>query len=277
LCRWLDSIDTIPSLRELAQKAGRSPHHLHRVFKAQTGLTPRAYALARRSQRLRAELQGDATVTDAAYGAGFGSSGRFYAAAPAVLGMTPREYRSGGHGRAIRFAVGECSLGAILVACSDLGVCAIALGDDPDRLVRELQDQFPRAALTGGDAAFDELVAKVIGLVEAPHTGVDLPIDLRGTVFQQRVWQALRKIPAGTALSYSELSRLIGAPQSVRAVAHACAANRLAVAIPCHRVVRLDGSVSGYRWGVERKRELLRREAGAHSHSIVAGGLPEMS
>jgi AraC family transcriptional regulator of adaptative response/methylated-DNA-[protein]-cysteine methyltransferase len=180
-----------------------------------------------------------------------------------VLGMTPTRYRAGGASLPIRFAVGECSLGSILVAASERGVCAIFIGDDPNGLARDLQDRFPRARLIGGDAEFEHLVAKVVGFVEAPAVGLELPLDVRGTAFQQRVWQALRKIPAGKTASYTQIARRIGAPNSVRAVAGACAANALAVAIPCHRVVRHDGALSGYRWGVERKRALLEREAQA--------------
>ena len=175
--------------------------------------------------------------------------------------MTPRRYREGGADAEIRFAIGECSLGSILVAMSTRGVCAILLGDDPDALARDLQARFPRANLIGGDAEFEAVVARVVGFVEAPGFGLDLPLDVRGTAFQQRVWQALRDVPAGSTVSYTEIARRLGAPTSVRAVAHACAANALAVAIPCHRVVRMDGGLSGYRWGVERKRALLEREA----------------
>ena len=177
--------------------------------------------------------------------------------------MTPTDFRAGGANTAIHFAIGECSLGSILVARSDKGICAILLGDDPDALVRDLQDRFPRATLIGGDAGFEDLVAKVVGFVEAPTVGLDLPLDVRGTAFQQRVWQALQEIPAGATASYADIARRIGSPKAVRAVAQACASNRLAVAIPCHRVVRTDGAVSGYRWGVERKRALLEREAAA--------------
>jgi AraC family transcriptional regulator of adaptative response/methylated-DNA-[protein]-cysteine methyltransferase len=166
-------------------------------------------------------------------------------------------------GAEIRFAVGECSLGSILVARSGRGVCAILLGHDADALARDLQDRFPRARLIGGDAGFEDLVAKVIGFVEAPGLGLDLPLDLRGTAFQQRVWQALREIPAGATVSYTDIANRIGLPKSVRAVAQACAANAIAVAIPCHRVVRNDGGLSGYRWGIERKRALLQRETAA--------------
>jgi AraC family transcriptional regulator, regulatory protein of adaptative response / methylated-DNA-[protein]-cysteine methyltransferase len=260
LCRFIESADQAPSLEALAQEAGLSVYHLHRLFKAATGLTPKAYAAAHRARRVRAELGRSDTVTEAIYGAGYNSNGRFYAQSNDVLGMTPSRYRAGGADTDIRFAIGECSLGAILVAASEIGVCAILIGDDPDALARDLQDRFPRAELIGGDTGFEQLVAKVVGLVEAPAVGLDLPLDVRGTAFQQRVWQALRDIPAGRTLSYADLARRIGAPKSVRAVAQACGANPLAVAIPCHRVVRNDGALAGYRWGVERKRTLLERE-----------------
>jgi AraC family transcriptional regulator of adaptative response/methylated-DNA-[protein]-cysteine methyltransferase len=174
--------------------------------------------------------------------------------------MTPTHYRSGGTNTEIRFAIGECSLGSILVAQSEHGICAILLGDDPEALARELQDRFPRASLIGGDDRFEQRVAKVVDFIEAPEIGLDLPLDVRGTAFQQRVWQVLCEIPAGEILSYTEIARRIGAPASVRAVAQACAANALAVAIPCHRVVRNDGRLAGYRWGVERKCALLEKE-----------------
>lgn len=238
-----------------------SPYHFHRVFKSVTGLTPKSYAVAHRARRAREKLAGGSTVTEAVFDAGFNSSGRFYESANQVLGMTPTDFRAGGANTEIRFAIGQCSLGAILVAQSRRGVCAILLGDDPEALLNDLQDRFPRATLIGGDREFEQLVARVVGFVERPELGLDLPLDIRGTAFQQRVWQALRKIPAGATRSYAEIARSIGAPGSVRAVAQACAANALAVAVPCHRVVRSDGSLSGYRWGVERKRALLARES----------------
>jgi AraC family transcriptional regulator of adaptative response/methylated-DNA-[protein]-cysteine methyltransferase len=261
LCRFIERAEQAPSLEALAAEAGLSVYHLHRVFKAATGLTPKAYAAAHRARRVRAELDRSGTVTEAIYGAGYNSNGRFYAQSNDVLGMTPSRYRAGGTDTDIRFAIGECTLGAILVAASEVGVCAILIGDDPDALARDLQDRFPRAELIGGDPGFEQLVAKVVGLVEAPGLGLDLPLDVRGTAFQQRVWQALRDIPAGRTVSYADLARRIGAPKSVRAVAQACGANALAVAIPCHRVVRNDGALAGYRWGVERKRALLERES----------------
>lgn len=261
LCRIIENAGQPPALAMLARHAGMSAYHVHRVFKTATGLTPAAYAAAHRGRRVRTALACSNTVTEAIYGAGYGSSGRFYEQSNALLGMTPTNYRSGGANTQIRFAVGQCSLGAILVAASGRGVCAILMGDDPDALARDLQDRFPRAELIGGDAEFEQLVAKVVGFVEAPALGLALPLDVRGTAFQQRVWQALRRIPAGKTVSYGELARRIGAPQAAKAVASACAANALAVAIPCHRVVRNDGGLSGYRWGVERKRALLKREA----------------
>jgi AraC family transcriptional regulator, regulatory protein of adaptative response / methylated-DNA-[protein]-cysteine methyltransferase len=262
-CRRIEEAEELPTLDALAKTLGLSAFHFHRLFKKFTGVTPKAYAAAHRSKRVRAELtSGKGTVTEAIYGAGFNSGGRFYETSNAVLGMTPSAFRSGGAGAKISFAIGQCSLGSILVACSDKGICAIFLGDDPDALARDLQDRFSKAELIGGDAAFEALIAKVVGLVEQPARAFDVPLDVQGTAFQQRVWQALRDIPAGTTESYTEIARRIGAPKSVRAVAGACAANKIAVAIPCHRVVRNDGTMSGYRWCVERKRALLKKESG---------------
>jgi AraC family transcriptional regulator of adaptative response/methylated-DNA-[protein]-cysteine methyltransferase len=226
-------------------------------------VTPKAYAAAFRANRVRRELKRTARVTDAIYEAGFNSSGRFYANSTKVLGMTPSDFRAGGQGASIRFAIGECSLGSILVAASEKGICAILLGDDPDALAHDLQDRFPKAQLIGGDREFERWMAQVVGFVEAPGVGLELPLDIRGTAFQQRVWRALSEVPAGATTSYSAIAKRVGAPKAVRAVAQACAANALAVAIPCHRVVRTDGALSGYRWGVERKRALLDREARA--------------
>jgi len=263
ICRLIDEAETPPVLARLAQAAGLSPWHFHRVFKAITGVTPKAYSDARRGVRVRQELGVSETVTEAIYDAGFNSAGRFYEQSGDLLGMTPGRYRAGGKGADIRFAIGECSLGSILVARSDIGVCAILLGDGPEPLLKELQDRFPKANLIGADSDFETLVAQVVGMVESPGLGLDLPLDIRGTAFQQRVWQALRNIPAGTRASYGQIAAQIGQPSAVRAVAGACAANALAIAIPCHRVVRNDGALSGYRWGVERKQALLEREAAA--------------
>jgi AraC family transcriptional regulator of adaptative response/methylated-DNA-[protein]-cysteine methyltransferase len=259
-CRLIETAEEAPPLAELAEKAGLSPHHFHRLFRAVTGLTPKGYADAHRARRVREALGRQESVTEAIYGAGFNASSRFYEQADAMLGMTPSDYRAGGAHAEIRFAIGQCTLGAILVARSERGVCAILMDDDPAALLRDLQDRFPRARLIGGDAEFEALVAQVVGFVEAPGIGLDLPLDLRGTAFQQRVWQALREIPPGETVSYAEIARRIGAPGAVRAVGAACGANAIAVAIPCHRVVRSDGGLSGYRWGIERKRDLLARE-----------------
>ncbi|WP_439569577.1 bifunctional DNA-binding transcriptional regulator/O6-methylguanine-DNA methyltransferase Ada [Sphingopyxis sp.] len=259
-CRLIDQAETPPSLTELACVAGFSPHYFHRVFREVTGLTPRDYAAARRAEAARRELQEAGSVTEAIYGAGFNASSRFYASAPHMLGMKPAAYRAGGAGERIRFAVGQCSLGAVLVAATEKGVCAILMGNDADALVRDLQDRFPRAELVGDDASFETTVATVIGMIERPGATTDLPLDVRGTAFQERVWRVLRQVPAGETISYAELARRVGDPSAARAVAQACGANAIAVAIPCHRVVRTDGSISGYRWGVERKHALLHRE-----------------
>jgi len=261
-CRSIeDAVGAPPPVDELAAAAGMSRSHFHRAFKAVTGLTPKAYGAEVRARRVRDALATSATVTDAIYDAGFNSNGRFYATATPTLGMTPTVYRAGGDGTVIRFGVGECSLGSVLVAATDAGVCAILLGDDPEALVHDLENRFRRATLTAGDPAFDRWMSAVVALVDDPRSGHDLPLDVRGTAFQQRVWQALRAIPSGRTATYSDIAAAIGAPTSVRAVAAACAANHLAVAIPCHRVVRTDGSLSGYRRGVDRKRRLLESEA----------------
>jgi AraC family transcriptional regulator of adaptative response/methylated-DNA-[protein]-cysteine methyltransferase len=260
-CRRIEASEDEPSLADLAAAAGRSTGYFHRIFKAATGLTPKAYAGAHRAAKVRDGLASGNSVTGAIYEAGFNSSGRFYEKSTDLLGMTPSRYRAGGADEEIRFAVGQTSLGAILVASSTKGVAAILLGTEPEALVRELQDRFPKARLIGADRDYEALVARVVGLVEEPMLGLDLPLDVRGTAFQQRVWQALQQIPAGQTVSYAEIARRIGAPKAVRAVAGACAANHIAVAIPCHRVVRNDGALSGYAWGVERKRALLEREA----------------
>jgi AraC family transcriptional regulator of adaptative response/methylated-DNA-[protein]-cysteine methyltransferase len=260
-CRLISESDSPPDVATLAAAAGLSRFYFVRVFRATTGLTPKSYLAAQRANRMRAELAHSATVTEAIYNAGFNSSGRFYAASSQRLGMTPSAYRAGAAGASIRFAIGQCALGSVLVAASERGVCAIFLGDDPEVLLRNLHDGFPKARLIGADAEFESWVAKVVGFVEVPRLGLHLPLDIQGTVFQQRVWQALRDIPPGSTASYAEIAKRIGAPKAARAVAHACASNRLAVAIPCHRVVRTDGALSGYRWGIERKRALLDREA----------------
>lgn len=260
-CRLIDEAEEAPDLDSLAEAVGVSRFHFHRMFKAVTGITPKAYANAARARRVQTGLAAQATVTDAMYAAGFNSSGRFYAQSEAVLGMKPSTFRAGGAGEQIRFAIAECSLGPILVASTEQGICAILIDDDPDFLVKDLQDRFPRAELIGAEPEYEQVVSRVVGMVEQPSVGLDLPLDVRGTAFQQRVWQVLRAIPSGRRVTYAELAELAGVPRGARAVASACAANAIAVAIPCHRVVRNDGSISGYRWGVDRKAALLNREA----------------
>jgi AraC family transcriptional regulator of adaptative response/methylated-DNA-[protein]-cysteine methyltransferase len=261
--RRIAASEETPSLTSLAARAGLSPHHFHRVFKTITGLTPKEYAAAHRGEKVRDGLRQSASVTQAIYDAGYNSGSRFYEKSKSLLGMTPTRYRAGGADEEIRFAIAETSLGALLVAASEKGVCAILMGDSPEKLLQDLQDRFTRARLVGGDAKFEKLVAKVVGLVERPRKDLDLPLDIRGTAFQQRVWKALTAIPAGKTASYADIAKKIGKPSAVRAVAQACAANSLAIVIPCHRVVKTDGGLSGYRWGVARKKELLAREEAA--------------
>ncbi|BDS07784.1 hypothetical protein NT6N_28240 [Oceaniferula spumae] len=259
-CRLLEACDQAPSLDTLARAVGMSSSHFHRQFKVLTGQTPKAYAVAQRAGKIREQIRPKQNITRTIYQAGYNSSGRYYEQAKQILGMNAKVYKQGGVGETIRFAIGQTELGAILVAMTEQGICAISLGDDPEPLCRELQDRFPNAQLVGDDAKFDAHVAKVVGFVENPQIGLDLPLDIRGTAFQQRVWQALLKVPPGSTASYSELAEKMGSPKSVRAVASACAANKVAVAIPCHRIIRTDGSLSNYRWGVQRKAELLHRE-----------------
>lgn len=259
-CRLIAQAEEAPDLAALAQHAGMSRYHFHRIFKAITGVTPHGYVIAHRTQKVRTSLGSCPSITEAMYEAGYHSSGRFYGTTHEMLGMTPSHFRAGGARTDIHFAIGDCSLGSFLIAQSKRGVCAILLGDDPELLIRDLQDTFPRANLIGGDDQFEQAVAQVVSFIEDPAIGLHLPLDIRGTAFQQRVWQALRQIPAGETASYADIARRIGAPKAVRAVGQACGANKLAVAIPCHRVVKKDGSLSGYRWGVERKRALLKKE-----------------
>jgi AraC family transcriptional regulator of adaptative response/methylated-DNA-[protein]-cysteine methyltransferase len=263
VCHLIEKSEESPNLSELAKYAGMSVFYFHRTFKAITGLTPNDYAAAHRAHRVRASLGESNSVTDAIDDAGFNSNSRFYETSNEVLGMTPTNFRAGGAHTDIHFAIGECSLGSILVATSERGVCSILIGEDPVLLMQNLQDQFPKANLIGDESGYEDLVAKVVGLIEKPGVGLNLPFDIRGTAFQQRVWKALQQIPVGSTASYADIAQQIGMPKAARAVAQACGANALAVAIPCHRVVRNDGAVSGYRWGVERKRALLDREAHA--------------
>lgn len=263
-CRLIESSENELNLEELARHAKLSPYYFHRLFKSMTGITPKAYAIAHRSEQVRAGLLQNTSVTKAIFNAGYNANSRFYEKSNQLLGMTPSEYRAGGRNTEIRFAIGQCSIGAILVAASQRGICAILMDDDPEFLIQDLQDRFPKSKLIGGDIEFEQWVAQVVGFVESPTIGLDLPLDIRGTAFQQRVWQALREIPPGSTASYRDIAKRIGAPKAIRAVAGACAANALAVVIPCHRVVRNDGAISGYRWGIERKCALLEKEALPH-------------
>ncbi len=263
-CRLIENADVAPRLAALAREVDMSPYHFHRIFKATIGVTPNAYVVACRQRRVRDHLQKDNSVTEAIFSSGFGSTGRFYAGAAGMLGMAPARYRSGGDGAVIRYATGTCSLGVILVAATQKGVAAILMGEERAPLEQDLRKRFPGAELIGGDKQFQRLLAKVIAHVEAPGKTLDVPLDVRGTAFQHRVWAALRDIPAGGTATYAEIAQRLGAPKAVRAVAGACAANPLAVVIPCHRVVRSDGSLSGYRWGAGRKRALLEKEAKTH-------------
>jgi AraC family transcriptional regulator, regulatory protein of adaptative response / methylated-DNA-[protein]-cysteine methyltransferase len=251
------------SLHKLAKYAGMRVFHVHRRFKAVTGLTPNGDAATHRSNCMPTSLGKTQSVFDATYDAGFNANNGFYETSNEVLGMTPTNFRDEGANSAIHFAMGECSLGSILVAKSERGVCAVLIADDPLSLIDDLQDQFPKANLVCNESGYEELVEKVVGLIEKPGVGLALPLDIRGTAFQQRVWKALQRIPVGSTASYTDIAKRIGMPKAVRAVAQACGANSLAVAIPCHRVIRNDGALSGYRWGVERKRALLDREAQA--------------
>lgn len=260
-CRMIEESESAPSLAMLAVGAGLSPSHFHRLFKRIAGLTPTQYAAAARENRLRHGLTQAASVTEAIFAAGYNSSGRFYEQASAVLGMTPKAFRAGGAAAAIRYAIDDCALGKVLVAQSAKGICAVLFGDKSADLVRELGTRFPKADIAEGRGAFAGAVAAVIALIDAPRQGLGLPLDVRGTAFQKRVWQELARIPAGVTASYGEIAARIGAPKAVRAVAGACAANPLGVVIPCHRAVRSDGSLAGYRWGVARKRALLKKEA----------------
>lgn len=260
-CQLMRQAETSLTLTQVANAVGISPYHFHRLFKAQVGVTPKRYAAALRGQRVRALLSDAAPVTQAALAAGFHSSEQFYQESHQLLGMAQRRFKHKGQGMTIHFAIGSCSLGAVLVAESERGVCAVLLGDDATALINELHSLFANATVLDGDAAFEQRMALVIRAIDSPGAPLTLPLDIRGTAFQLRVWQALRDIPLGTTLSYRDVAEKMGQPGAVRAVAGACAANRLAVIVPCHRVIRTDGALSGYRWGIARKRQLLESEA----------------
>lgn len=260
-CRVIETADEEPSLDDLARQGEMSLFHFQRTFKSVMGVTPKAYARAHRMNQFRDIMSSsDESITAAIYDAGYNSSSQFYETATQALGMKPTLVRKGGKGVGILFAIGECSLGSVLVASSTKGVCAMLLGDTPEIVLEDLQSRFPKADLVGNDPNYETLIGHVIQFVDDPRYGFGLPLDIQGTAFQQRVWEALRNIPVGTTASYGEIAEEIGAPKSFRAVAQACGANNVAVAIPCHRVVLSDGGLSGYRWGVERKRAILGAE-----------------
>lgn len=259
-CRLIEQAEEPPSLDALAKAAGLSPHHFHRIFKAVAGVTPKAYATAHRRNSVQKILRESSTVTEAIHAAGFNSSGRFYAGTDDTLGMTPTDFRAGGKETEIRFALAKCALGTVLVAATSRGIAAITLGDDAEALLRDLDQRFPKATLVAADPGFEDTITKVIAFMDTPSAALVLPLDVQGTAFQHRVWDALRQIPPGTTITYSQLAERIGKPAAIRAVASACAANPVAIAIPCHRVVHKDGNLAGYRWGIERKRALLDRE-----------------
>ena len=260
-CRLLAEAEDAPDLASLSAAVHLSPSHFHRLFKATTGITPRAYFAAERHRRLKAGIERGESITTAIYGAGYGSSSRFYESATQRLGMRASDFRHGAANEPIRFALGECSLGTILVAATAKGIVTIELGDDPQTLIESLQARFARSELVGGDADFEQTVAAVITAVESPSRAAALPLDIRGTAFQERVWRALTEIPTGETRTYTEIAASIGQPSATRAVANACGANALAVVIPCHRVIRTDGGLGGYRWGIDRKQALLARES----------------
>ena len=269
-CALIRQRETLPSLAELADAAGISRYHFHRVFKQITGATPREWGTAHRLGRLALRLDAGESVAAAVYAAGFGASSRAYAAAPGGLGMTPGARRRGGKGETIRYTIVPTPVGQAIIAATERGICMTALGDDPASLEAGLRQRFPAAALVAADAALAGWAEQVVGFITRPEAQPDLPLDIGGTAFQAMVWRALQKIPPGRTISYGELAAALGRPQAVRAVARAIASNNHAVLVPCHRVVRRDGDLAGYRWGVERKRALLARERDALPAPVAA-------
>jgi AraC family transcriptional regulator of adaptative response/methylated-DNA-[protein]-cysteine methyltransferase len=259
-CRRIETADTAPDLATLAAEAGSSASKFQKMFKQLIGITPKAYAAAHRASRLRGALRQPGSVTAAIYESGFNAPSRFYEAAPAALGMSAAKFRSGAAGETIAYATAPCSLGTVLAARTATGICAIFLGDDPIALKAQLAATFPKAEFSQAREDFSADLTAIIAAIDGTQE-FSLPLDIRGTAFQRRVWQALRDIPAGRTVTYTELAVQIGAPKTaVRAIAAACAANRHAVAIPCHRALRADGTLAGYRWGLSRKRALLGAE-----------------
>jgi AraC family transcriptional regulator of adaptative response/methylated-DNA-[protein]-cysteine methyltransferase len=253
----IDAAEVVPGLDVLAVAVGYAPHHFHRLFKRDTGVTPAAYARGIRARRAEAALEGGGSVTEAIYDAGYQSASRFYAAAPDRLGMTPSAWKRGGAGVVIHYAVAETVLGSMMLAATDRGICRLSFDEDET----ELQRRFPNATIEAGGDAMVDLIAAAVAAVADPSHLPDLPLDVAGTVFQQAVWRELARIPAGETLSYAALAARAGNPNAVRAVGSACGANQIAVLIPCHRALRTDGTLGGYAYGLERKVELLKREA----------------
>ncbi len=266
-CKRMALAETAPSLDELAQEAGLSPWHFQKLFKAKLGITPKQFAKQQQAERFKSALGEDGSVTAAIYQAGFGSSSRAYEGGDSQLGMPPSAFKKGGAGQEIAYGTARCFLGWVVVARTERGICAIEFGDSPEALTESLKRRFPQAKLTSAGEDFAAALEKVIAFLDRPAAGLDVPLDIQGTAFQQQVWQALRQIPAGQTASYKQVAQAMGRPKAARAVAQACAANPIAVAIPCHRVVRGDGDLSGYRWGPERKRQLLAKEAAGTSGS----------
>jgi len=262
-CEMIEGSETIPSLATLADRAGYARHHFLRLFRDVTGVTPRSYAESVRGRRLADALAAGERVADAVAGAGFGSESRVYEDPARALGMTPGAARRGGAGEVIRCALAETALGPLMVGATEKGVCFIGFGEDAGALRGDLARRFPRARIEAAPEALAATVREVVAFIEEPRAALDLPLDLRGTAFQRRVWEALRRIPLGETRTYSGLAAEMGEPRATRAVARACAENKVSLAVPCHRVVGKDGDLTGYRWGVARKRALLRAEAAA--------------
>jgi AraC family transcriptional regulator of adaptative response/methylated-DNA-[protein]-cysteine methyltransferase len=263
-CKFIEESEKEPTLNQMADIVGLSPYHFHRLFKKTLGITPKQYAAANRQTRVRTNLRQDATITDAIYESGYQSSSRFYVNAASSLGMKPSEFQKGGKGKLIRYGIVQSYLGWVLVAVSDRGVCRIDFDDSQEILKARLDENFPNAELISDDPTIAAIISEMIAFLETPKLGFSLPLDIQGTAFQQQVWNALRDIRPGTTVSYVDIAKQIGNPKAARAVAQACGSNRIAVAIPCHRVIRKNGKFGGYRWGMKRKEMILEREANSN-------------
>lgn len=275
VCQLIEQSEASLSLDQLSHSADMSRFHFQRTFKKIVGITPKQFQQALRNARVQRSLHDECSVTDAIFAAGFNSSGHFYADAKKILGMKPQQFQRGGAETIIRYGIVPCTLGMLLLAATDKGICSIELGDCTQDLAGALRRQFPRAQLVSMDAQVEQWLREIVQFIERPHSALQLPLDIQGTVFQRQVWQALRDIPLGTTASYTEIAVRIGKPNAVRAVATACASNRLALAIPCHRVIRGNGELAGYRWGIERKQQLLQREAAQVKSAQSKQSLPK--